>query len=998
MRMALAGIRALLVVVIFGFRAQCAIQTEILRDPSQAPPAGGGGDSSATILTPDARFLLFASTANNLAGAGTNLSLRATIPAALNVFVRDRSNSVTTLVSVDATGTRGGNDNSWPIGFSTNGRFVLFESSASNLVLNDTNSASDIFVRDILGNSTFLVSSSTNGTVANAASQGSVMTPDGRYVAFWSGANNLTAGDTNGIPDVFVCDLQSGVTTLASVGAMDGPANSVPIESPPSISSDGRYVLFHSRATNLVAAADATNDVYLRDLQLGTTVQASIGARAAVYSVFGASNAVCFNYALSSDGRFAAYETATNFATVGIILRYDRITGATDLIHTNATVTSMTFADSLDITPDGGTIAFIANTNGITNTCVLVWRAQDGTVTLASGDSGNLVSPGSSCDFPRLSIDGGAVAFLSGAGGLVTNNLTGNQHLYLRNLQAGSTTLLDSDTNNAGVLLTSMPAPGLNADGTIAVFEAPDSSLVSLDRNRYFDVFSRDVAGQNTSLESLRDPTQPCVTPNGSSLLSPSAVSTNGRYLAFASDADDLTINLTNGFRNVFLRDQLNGSNLLISVAADGVSPANSIASWPSVSTDGRYVCFLSAATNLVPGTTQRLMNVYLRDTQATNTSLVSVAMSGGPGDKDCSSAIISTNGAYVLFTSSSTTLAPGSFGGTNVFLRDIQGGTTYAVTHWGSPVFSMTPDLRFIFVYSNVVVSPSALYLWDSQVGAYVYTNVISGVSRVAISPDGQRLIYWRTNGINSYNRSTGSTTVITPYQPASKPDLKFSGDGRFLVYATRLNSLIFTNQIYLYDFQTGTNLLVSQSAVNSGPGNRHSDSPNISPDGRYVVYRSFATDIIPADSNGLADIFLFDRVQGTTTLVSASRGGSGTDDGFSFGPVFRPDGQSLLFASWASDLVEGDFNQNRDVFAFSLPGSGTLSPFSVGFMSNSQGSWMTWPANPGAGYKLQYKNSLNDPTWQDLNVSVTIVGNAAFARDSSASASQRFYRVAAH
>ena len=187
-------------------------------DPAQGPPSGGGGDSATPIISPDGRFVLFASTANNLVLVGTN-PLPVLIPPPLNVFLRDRVTGTTRLVSVNAAGTGGGNGDSLPAGISTNGQFALFESSASDLVPGDTNNATDIFVRDLVNGATLLVSAGTNGASANGVSRSPVMTPDGRYVAFVSAANNLVPGDTNGIADVFVRDLQAGATRLVSAGA-----------------------------------------------------------------------------------------------------------------------------------------------------------------------------------------------------------------------------------------------------------------------------------------------------------------------------------------------------------------------------------------------------------------------------------------------------------------------------------------------------------------------------------------------------------------------------------------------------------------------------------------------------------------------------------------------------------------------------------------------------------------------------------------------------------
>ena len=212
--------------------------------PANNPPAGGSGDSFGAVLTPDSRYLLFASTANNLVlNPSTNPSPGSLLPK-WNVFLRDRVSGTTALVSVNYSGTGPGNGDSLPTGVSTNGRYALFESAASDLVPGDTNRVADVFVRDLWSNITFVVSASTNGTVGNDVCRGSTLTPDGHYAAFVSSASNLAPDTTNGIPNVFVRDLRAGVTTLASVGARPRSANNLTGSESPEISDDGRYVAF----------------------------------------------------------------------------------------------------------------------------------------------------------------------------------------------------------------------------------------------------------------------------------------------------------------------------------------------------------------------------------------------------------------------------------------------------------------------------------------------------------------------------------------------------------------------------------------------------------------------------------------------------------------------------------------------------------------------------------------------------------------------------------
>jgi Tol biopolymer transport system component len=250
-------------------------------DVSQSPAAGGNGDSLTPIISADGRYVLFSSSANNLLTLANGNPIPAFRVPMMNVFVRDRTNGTTTLVSVNAAGNAGGNGNSLPDAVSANGRFVLFESSASDLISDDTNGVNDIFLRDLVSGQTWLVSTNSTGGVANGESRSPVMTPDARYIAFVSVATNLTAVDTNTIADVFLRDMQAGTTILVSVGAT--ATNTTPLAGSsenPEISADGRFVAFQSTATNLVPAVATSGDIYVRDTVTGLTAQASADARA----------------------------------------------------------------------------------------------------------------------------------------------------------------------------------------------------------------------------------------------------------------------------------------------------------------------------------------------------------------------------------------------------------------------------------------------------------------------------------------------------------------------------------------------------------------------------------------------------------------------------------------------------------------------------------------------------------------------------------------------
>jgi Tol biopolymer transport system component len=970
-------------------------------DSSQSAVAGGGGDSGAPVLSADGRYVLFASAAGNLVLTSNHTALRMPNPAVLNVYLRDRTNGTTALVSVNLTGTGGGNSDSLPVGVSTNGRYVVFESSASDLVAGDTNGVTDVFVRDLAQGTTVLVSASTNGGAGDNASRSAAMTPDGRYVAFVSAATNLVAGDTNGIADVFVRDLQAGVTMLASVGAK--PVTGKGSSESPDITPDGRYVAFYSTATNLGAGVPNAQDIYVRDLVGGTTVWASVGAQAAAVSVRQNSSLACYNHAISADGRFVAYETSpasgSSSLWPGLILRYSLDTGLTDLVHTNAAVQPVVSLDmrNLDMTPDGQRIVFVASTNGTSGatTCILLWDAITRDATLVSGDLNNQVATNCTCDWPTIDPAGQFVVFSSTATNLTTNVVSGGSHLFLRDVQAGVTTLLDG----VGSLIDPLIMPQLSADGRFVAFECGDANLFSNDRNRDSDVVVRDLTTGSVELISARNASLPSLSPNGPSLLAGACASADGRYVVFASEADNLVANDTNQCRDVFLRDQLNGTNILVSVGTNGFT-GNGLSFEPAVSGNGRFVAFTSHADNLVAGDANRASDVFVRDLQTGGTTLVSVNASGvGSGNKESYSAQVSADGKYVLFRSKAANLTAGTFTGTdNLFLRNLQAGTTYALTTNGVSCAAMTSDGACVAFVDMVGTSSGALYVWASSSGARVYTNSASGLTAAAISPDGNRIAYRAgsgTMGIYIADRSAGTNWIVCSNSPASRLGLRFSADNRFLAYAATVSQ---TNQVKLYDCLGGTNLLVSRSYDSGSPANGASDSPDISADGRFVAYRSAASNLVPGDTNGVPDVLLFDRQTGRTTLLSASGFGCFAANNRSLCPVFSADGQTLLFQTWATDVVGGDFNHGSDIVAYSLYSSSPIPLFYAAMYPGSPpgGSpWITWPAVPGWSYRVQFRNSLDEPGWQELIGSVTIVGNQGYCQDLAPAATQRFYRI---
>ena len=377
-------------------------------------------------MSADGRFVAFESRASDLVAGDTN--------GARDIFVRDQVSGTTELVSMSTAGV-GGNANSLRPAISADGRFVVFASDATNLVASDTNGQLDVFIRDRLSYTTERVSVSSSGAQGDSYSEYSCVSADGRLVAFESNSTNLVLGDTNGSLDVFVHDRQTATTVIASVATTGALANGH--SNLPHLSADGRYVSFTSLASNLVQGdGNGSWDIFVRDLQLGTTVRASVGNGG--LEGIGSSH---FS-SISSDGRLVAFTTtAANFIPGGL----HGYTFVRDLRLGTTTLACAASDGSLpnsgcllgSMSPDGRYLAFEStasnlvpgDTNGVYDVFIHD-RFAAGFASLCDAGAGNVIdcpcgntpsSTGRGCD--NSSGTGGASLTASGVAYLSTDSL-----------------------------------------------------------------------------------------------------------------------------------------------------------------------------------------------------------------------------------------------------------------------------------------------------------------------------------------------------------------------------------------------------------------------------------------------------------------------------------------------------------------------------------------------------------------------------------------------
>ncbi|MBI5364071.1 MAG: PD40 domain-containing protein [Planctomycetes bacterium] len=261
----------------------------------------GHAASSAPAISADGRYVAFTGASDDLVGDDDN--------AATDVFVRDLLLNTTRRASLAFDGAQALGP-SEAEGLSADGRFVCFTSAAPNLVPNDENGAADVFVRDLVLGTTVLASRGVNGTQGDATSQHAALSADGRFVAFQSFATNLVPEPALGPADVYVRDLLLDTTVRASVATDGTPANGACDR--PALSGDGRRVAFDGWASDLVPGVTGAHlDVYVRDLQIGTTELVSRCWNGAPSSSFSAQGT------LSSDGRRVAFYSGAEDLVIG---------------------------------------------------------------------------------------------------------------------------------------------------------------------------------------------------------------------------------------------------------------------------------------------------------------------------------------------------------------------------------------------------------------------------------------------------------------------------------------------------------------------------------------------------------------------------------------------------------------------------------------------------------------------------------------------------------
>jgi Tol biopolymer transport system component len=392
------------------------------------------------------------------------------------------------------------------------------------------------------------------------------------------------------------------------------------------------------------------------------------------------------------------------------------------------------------------------------------------------------------------------------------------------------------------------------------------------------------------------------------------SISADGRFVAFASRAVDLVAGDDNNSEDVFVHDRLTGATVRVSVSSDG-EPGNDDSYRPAISPDGRFVAFQSDAANLTPGDTNGATDVFLHDLDAGRTTRVSVGSGNGQANGASFAATLSAAGRVIVFHSDADNLVPDdSNRERDVFVHDRATGQTRRIAPPGD---TATASWDAAVSADGRYVAFTAHGDWNARVGPTEDDEASEPPSEATVNrlTAGQIYVYDRERG--AFECVSVGNDGEQGNADSFAPDI--SDDGRRVAFASNASNLVPNDANGATDVFVRDRLDGRTSRVSLADGDREADGeslrPAISGDGGSVAFRSRAENLTGRKHNGRSHVFVHDLATGQTRSVSVNSAGD-QGDGNSDWPALSADGRFVVFESAASNLSLCDRNRREDVF----------------------------------------------------------------------------------
>ncbi|PTQ91428.1 VCBS domain-containing protein, partial [Agitococcus lubricus] len=877
---------------------------------------------------------------------------------------------------------------------SADGSKVAFQSTATNLVANDTNTYQDIFIKDLSTGILSRVNTSSSGVQANNTSTLSDLSADGTKVVFLSSATNLVAGDTNGYADIFLKDVTTGAVTRVSTSSSGVQTNGHNYSAV--VSADGNKVAFLSAATNLVAG-DTNNlfDIFVKDLSTGAITRVTTDSSGTQANAHG-SNYMVF----SADGSKIAFESdATNLVagdTNGYldIFVKDLITGVTTRVSTTSSGLQGNSHSRFKpvFSPDGTKIAFVSDAanfsiGGVGGRHIYLKDLVTGTLTQVSTDSNNAQINFSINENPVFLENGTKIAFTSNATDLVAGDTNGKIDVFIKDLITGAVT---RESVNASGTQADANSISLSSNGTKLVFSSDASNLVASDTNTFRDIFVKTLSGDvdtvqssvsyslSNHVENLTLTGSANINGTGNSLNNVLIGNSGNNMLTGGAGNDTLTGGLGNDtleggtgqdtavYSGTWSQYIVTGSTVtgihgtdslssieFLSFNGLTVSLANAINKAPVAVNDNNNSDPLSEAGHNVAGDNTAIGNVLTNDTDADialgfDEMLVVSAITGGT----VGSAVTGTYGSIVL-----------NANGSYVYTLNNDDLDTQALVtgQTVTEVFSYTMrDLQGVSKTATLTLSISGSDDSGTLVGTAGHDNLsaLSG-DDVLIGLAGNDTL---NGGLGIDTLMGGLDNDIYSVDSITDSIVEAENEGTDTVQSSVSFSLDGISHVENLTLTTNNNLVATGNELNNiltGNGGNNTLDGGVGAD---TLNGGEGSDTYIVDNVGdvVFEPFTMSRVNTSSIGIQAN--------GSSMNAVFLPNINKIAFESWGTNLVANDTNNRPDIFIKDLT-TGVLSRVSTN-SSNQQANDLSFNATFSAdANKMAFDSQATNLIGTDTN-----------------------------